>query len=143
MLLCNSECYNMLAITTIKAIYFTNINIKSFMKVLFKVENNKYTEIANLNCNDFEIELLDKVLLKLSKVETKHNRLVGNDNEIKYVITDKPSYNYDQIKDKLEHMVTNAVKTYNDKVDLINVITKRVNKKLGRPINESLISHYE
>lgn len=133
----------MLAITTIKAIYFTNINIKSFMKILFKVENNKYTEVAKLDCNDFEIELLDKVLLKLSKIETKHNQLVGNDNEVKYVIIDKPSYNYDQIKVKLEHMVTVAVKTYNDKVDLINVITKRVNKKIGRPINESLISHYE
>lgn len=143
MLLCDSECYNMLAITTIKAIYFTNSNIKSFMKILFKVENNKYTEVAKLDCNDFEIELLDKVLLKLSKIETKHNRLVGNDNEVKYVIIDKPSYNYDQIKDKLEHMVTNAVKTYNDKVDLINVITKRVNKKIGRPINESLLKYYE
>lgn len=133
----------MLAITTIKAIYFTNINIKSFMKILVKVENNKYTEVAKLDCNEFELELLDKVLLKLSKIETKHNRLVGNDNEVKYVIIDKPSYNYDQIKVKLEHMVTVAVKTYNDKVDLINVITKRVNKKIGRPINESLISHYE
>lgn len=133
----------MLAITTIKAIYFTNINIKSFMKILFKVENNKYTEVAKLDCNDFEIELLDKVLLKLSKIETKHNQLVGNDNEVKYVIIDKPSYNYDQIKVKLEHMVTNAVKTYNDKVDLINVITKRVNKKIGRPINESLLKYYE
>lgn len=133
----------MLAITTIKAIYFTNSNIKSFMKILFKVENNKYTEVAELDCNDFEIELLDKVLLKLSKIETKHNQLVGNDNEVKYVIIDKPSYNYDQIKVKLEHMVAVAVKTYNDKVDLINVITKRVNKKIGRPINESLLKHYE
>lgn len=113
------------------------------MKILFKVENNKYTEVAKLDCNEFELELLDKVLLKLSKIETKHNQLVGNDNEVKYVIIDKPSYNYDQIKVKLEHMVTNAVKTYNDKVDLINVITKRVNKKIGRPINESLLKYYE
>jgi hypothetical protein len=114
------------------------------MKILLRVENHtKCTEIAKLNCNEFEIELLEKLLIKLSKVETKRNLLMGNNYEIHYIVVDKPDYDYDTIKSKLEHMISDAVKSYNEKVDLLNIVTKRVNKRNGRPINESLLKHYE
>lgn len=113
------------------------------MKILLRVENNKCTEIAKLDCNEFEIELLDKLLIKLSKVETKRNKLIGNDCEVHYIVVDKPEYDYDTIKSKLEHMIADAIKSYNEKVDLVNIVTKRVNKRNGRPINESLLKYYE
>lgn len=113
------------------------------MKILLRIENDKCNEIAKLDCNEFEIELLDKLLIKLSRVETKRNKLIGKNYEVYYVVTDKPNYNYDTIKSKLEYMIADAIKSYNEKVDLLNIVTKRVNKRNGRPINESLLKHYE
>jgi hypothetical protein len=113
------------------------------MKEIVKITKNSKEVIARINCSDFEIDLLDKYLVKLSKIETKEHKLLDRDIEVRYVINDVEGFTYDEIKHQLECTIDSKIKSYNDKIDLINVITKRSNKRNGRPINESLLKHYE
>lgn len=113
------------------------------MKEIVKVTKTEERVIARINCSDFEVELLDKYLDKLSKIETKSYKLLDRDINVRYVIKDVECLNFSQIIDKLNQLITKRINEYNDKIDLINVITKRSNKRNGRPINESLLKHYE
>lgn len=113
------------------------------MKEIVKVTKTEERVIARINCSDFEVELLDKYLDKLSKIETKSYKLLDRDINVRYVIKDVECLNFSQITDKLNQLIIKRINEYNDKIDLINVITKRSNKRNGRPINESLLKHYE
>lgn len=113
------------------------------MKEIIKITNNTTEVIARINCSDFELELLDSYLVKLAKIETKSYKLVDRDIEVRYVIKDINCLEFNDIRLKLKNAINSNIKEYNDKIDLINVLTKRTNKKLGRPINEGLLKHYE
>lgn len=113
------------------------------MKEIIKITKDSKEVIARINCSTFEARLLDSYLVKLARIETKSYKIVDRDIEVHYVIKDIDALEFNDIKLKLENAINSNIKEYNDKIDLINVLTKRTNKKLGRPINEGLLKHYE
>ena len=108
------------------------------------INNNNVIKTFNptvVDCNQLELDICISPRLKqLVTVNNLHYNLIGSDNKWQYIIEPIVVSSLNDFINTTVISIDNAINTYNNLVNGVNVDIKRCNKKNNRPVKLGLLN---
>lgn len=107
------------------------------------INNNNVIKTFNptvVDCNQLELDICIIPRLKqLVTVNNLHYNLIGSNNRCQYIIEPFVITSATDFINSSDNSIDNAINTYNNLVNGVNVDIKRCNKKNNRPVKLGLL----
>ena len=109
------------------------------------INNNNVIKTFNptvVDCNQLELDIYIIPRIKqLVTVNNLHYDLIGSDNKCQYIIEPFVINSATDFINSSTNSIDNAIVTYNNLVNSVNVDIKRSNKKNNRPVKLGLLNN--